>query len=244
MRNIKMILEYDGTDYHGWQIQDREPTIQEIIEDRLKSITKETIRTISSGRTDAGVHALGQVINFYTKSSMDNLSFLKAINSLLPRDIAVKEVMDVPLDFHARFSAKSKSYKYLILNSPIRNAFYERYSWHIPYRLDLELMKEASDYIEGTHDFSTFRASSCGARNPIRTILGSNIERIENLIEITIEANAFLQYMVRNIIGTLIEVGRKKIRPIDLKLLIEKKDRKKAGSTSPPHGLFLLSVSY
>lgn len=239
-----MILEYDGTNYHGWQIQDREPTIQKIIEDGLKSITQETVRTISSGRTDAGVHALGQVINFYTKSSIDNLSFLKAMNSLLPGDIAVKEVMEVPLDFHARFSAKSKIYKYLILNSPIRCAFYERYVGHIPYRLSLELIKEASNYIEGTHDFSTFRASSCGAQNPIRTILGSNIERIENLIEITIEANAFLQYMVRNIIGTLIEVGRKKIRPIDMKHLIEKKNRKKAGPTSPPQGLFLVSVNY
>lgn len=244
MRNIKMTIEYDGTNYCGWQIQDGGPTLQETIESRLKTIAKETIKTISSGRTDAGVHALGQVINFYTKSRMDETPFLKAMNSLLPRDIAVKEVREVSLDFHARFSAKSKIYTYLILNSPLRSSFFERYAWHVPFPVDLESMKEAAKYLEGTHDFTSFRASSCGAKSPIRTILDSHIITKEDLIEITFEANAFLQYMVRNIIGTLVEIGRGKIRPIDMKHLIEAKDRKKAGPTSPPQGLFLIAVHY
>ena len=244
IRNIKMVLEYDGTHYHGWQIQAQEPTVQKIVEETLKKITQEDVKTVSSGRTDAGVHALGQVINFTIKKPMDSAALLRAMNALLPEDISVKETSEVSLDFHARFSARSKTYSYFIWNDPIRSAFLERYAWHIPYRLNLELIREAAEYFIGTHDFSSFRASSCEAKNPIRTILRSDIQERESLLEITFEANAFLQYMVRNIIGTLVEVGREKIEPIDIKRLLEKKNRNEAGPTSPPHGLFLISVQY
>jgi tRNA pseudouridine38-40 synthase len=244
IRNIKMVLEYDGTHYHGWQVQGQAPTIQKIVEETLKKITQEDVKTVSSGRTDAGVHALGQVINFTIKKPMESPVLLRAMNALLPEDISVKEASDVPLDFHARFSARSKTYSYFIWNSPIRSAFLERYAWHIPYRLNLELIREAAECFIGTHDFSSFRASSCEAKNPVRTVLSSDIQKRESLLEITFEANAFLQYMVRNIVGTLVEVGREKIKPIDIKRLLERRDRKKAGPTSPPQGLFLISVQY
>ena len=244
IRNIKMIIEYDGTNYHGWQVQSREPTIQALIEESLKTITQETIRTTSSGRTDAGVHALDQVVNFFIKKPIENSALQRAMNALLPKDITVKEVSGVPLDFHARFSAKSKVYRYLILNSPVRSSFYEKYAWHVPYRLDINLIQEAAQFLIGTHDFSSFRASSCEAKNPIRTLLRSDIERRENLLEMTFEANAFLQYMVRNMVGTLVEIGRGKIKTDSISDLLKTKDRNKAGPTAPPQGLFLVSVNY
>jgi tRNA pseudouridine38-40 synthase len=245
MRNIKMILEYEGTRYHGWQYQVGRITIQQVLEECIGTITQEKIRVIGSGRTDAGVHALNQVANFTTNTTIEARNLLRGINSLLPVDIAVKELMETNGAFHARHDAKNKVYLYQIVNSPVRSALYSRYAWFIREPLDLERIRETSALLIGTYDFSSFCAANCGIKNHVRTVMNIDVEMSQRgMIKVYVEADGFLKYMVRNIVGTLSDVGRGKLSPAALKGIMEAKDRRCAGVTAPACGLFLKEVRY
>ena len=245
MRNIKLLIEYDGTNYHGWQIQPNATSIQETIENRLQKITQEEIRLIAAGRTDAGVHAIEQVANFSTKSRLDINNIQRGLNSLLPPDIAIKEISEAEQDFHARYSAKSKIYRYVILNRRFPSPLYRNFSWFIPFNFNIEEMKKAAQYLLGKHDFSSFKASRCNSHNPIREVYGISVDKdTKGFIIFEIEANAFLKQMVRNIVGTLTDVGKEKMGAVEFEEILRAKDRKKAGITAPPQGLFLVKIKY
>jgi len=245
MRNIKLVIEYDGTNYQGWQVQPKGPTIQGVIEEKLSLITGEEVNLIGSGRTDAGVHALGQVASFKTQSQMDGRSIQRALNSLLPTDIVIKKVEEVEEDFHARKQSKSKIYEYRILNRPIRSAFHRGYAWHIPQKLNLKEMEKAAQSLIGEHDFSSFRSVGTPMRTSIRRVIRVEWKRErDGLVRFEIEANGFLKQMVRAIVGTLIEVGKGKICSEEFRRILESRDRKTAGPTAPAHGLFLKEVKY
>ncbi len=245
MRNIKLIIEYDGTNYQGWQVQAKGATIQGIIEEKLSTITEERIHLAGSGRTDSGVHALAQVANFKTKSQLDVRSIQKALNSLLPPDIVIQRAEEVEDDFHARKAAMGKVYEYRILNRELRSAFHHGYAWHIPQKLDLEEMRKATRILIGEHDFSSFRSVGTPTRTAIREINRAEWKKDrDGLIRFEIEANGFLKQMVRAIVGTLVEVGRGKIDSGEFQKILDSKDRKMAGPTAPAHGLFLKEVKY
>ena len=244
MRSIKLIIEYDGTGYHGWQVQPNVRTIQGVMEGKLAQITGERVRLTASSRTDAGVHALGQVANFKTHSSLDARSFLKALNSLLPEDIRIKEVEEIDESFHARFSAVGKIYEYRIFNGELTSPFCRHFSWFVPGKLDLTRMREAAMKLVGRHDFSSFCSSGSNHVTPIREIYGIKVERRGELIVIRIGANAFLKQMVRNIVGTLVDVGKRKLTPFQFGHILEARDRQKAGMAAPARGLFLVRVNY
>jgi len=244
MRNIKITIAYDGTGYHGWQRQPNGISIQEVLESKLALITNGKVRLIGSGRTDAGVHAMGQVANFKTETKIECRGLLRGINSLLPMDIAVTDVIDVDDEFHARYRAKSKVYSYTIYNSSVRSPRHRNYSWHLFEKLDLEAMKTAALYLLGTKDFSSFCAAGGDAKTYTRTVLDSSIVNDGFMIVFTIEANGFLRYMVRNIVGTLVDVGKGRITSEEFKAVIDTRDRKTAGITAPPQGLVLKEVKY
>ncbi len=245
MRNIKIIVEYDGTCYHGWQRQPNGITIQQVLEEKISTITQEKIKVIGSGRTDAGVHAINQVANFKTKSLIGVSNLLRGINSLLPKDIVVKELSEVDDGFHARYDARSKVYSFNIYNSCIRSALYRNYSWNIYDPLNVNAMREAIILLKGTHDFSSFCGANDDASNHIRTVIDVSIEtKGDHMISITIEANGFLRHMVRNIVGTLVDAGKGKLTSTEFLEIMECKDRTKAGMTAPPQGLFLKEVRY
>lgn len=244
MRNIKLTIEYDGTGYHGWQVQADVRTIQGIIEGKLSQITGEQARLIASSRTDTGVHALGQVANFKTHSFLDAQSFLKALNSLLPEDIHIKDVEEVDEAFHARFSAKGKIYEYRILNGGIPSPFHRHFSWFVPGRLDLVRMRKAAMKLVGRHDYSSFCSACSMHTTTIRDIYEVTVGGKGGLVVIRIEANAFLRQMVRNIVGTLVEVGRGRMTPSQFGDILEARDRRLAGIAAPAQGLFLVRVNY
>ena len=259
MRNIKLIFQYDGTNYHGWQFQLNGISIQHEIEEAIFSITQEKPRLTASGRTDAGVHALSQVANFKTHSTLDTYKIQKGLNSILPKEIVILNAEEVSLDFNANIFARKKIYRYDIYNSPVPDAFSFKYSKFIPYFLNVSFMRTASHHFLGTHDFSSFRSSSCEAKTPVRSIYridilqkfsGNKKNSMDKhsfppcRITIEVEGNGFLKQMVRNIVGTLIEVGREKLAPEDINNILASKDRRKAGPTAPPHGLFLVEVFY
>ena len=245
-RNIKLTIEYDGTNYHGWQSQagSGNPTIQDTLEQALKTLTKADCKTCSSGRTDAGVHAFGHVANFKTGSSIPAEAWAPALNHLLPGDIRVLVSAEAPEDFHARYSALSKVYKYRILNKRAPTALYRNYAWHINTPLNLKKMRLAASCLPGKHDFSTFRSSGCGAKTPVRTLKRAEIGKRGDFIEIWLEADSFLQYMVRNITGTLVEVGLGRFSPDEVEQMLKSCDRTLAGRTAPPQGLYLVEVHY
>ncbi len=244
MRNIKLIIAYDGTCYHGWQIQPNVETIQGTIERKLAQITGETVRLVASGRTDTGVHAMGQVAHFKTHSSLDVLSFLRGLNSLLPEDIRVKDVEEVDEAFHARFSAKGKVYEYRIFNGELPSPFHRHFSWFVPGKLDLASMREAAMKLKGSHDFSSFCSTGSDHLSHIREIYTIDVGIRRDLIIIGVEATAFLKQMVRNIVGTLVEVGRRKLTPSEFGDILEARDRRRAGIAAPAQGLFLVRVNY
>ena len=245
MRNIKLTIEYNGTNYLGWQVQPKGPTIQGMIEEKLTLLTGATIHLIGSGRTDAGVHAFGQVANFRTQSPMDVRSIQRALNSLLPRDIVIRKAEEVKEGFHARKSSKSKVYEYWILNRDFRSPFHRDVAWHIPQRLDLKEMEMAIRWLVGEHDFSSFRSVGSPTRTTIRRVMRAEWKRgRKGLIQFEIEANGFLKQMVRAMVGTLVEVGRGKINSEEFRKILESKDRNKAGPTAPACGLFLKEVKY
>ncbi len=246
MRRICLFLEYDGTHYHGWQIQPEDVTIQAVLEGALSRILGENVRVIGAGRTDAGVHALGQAAHFLTASDLDVSALFKAVNSLLPHDIVAKTVLEVPETFHARRSVLKKRYEYWIRNDPLRSVFSERFEWHFKIPLDLTRMQQAARHLVGEHDFSSFQASGCEAGiNPIRTITLLKVERLaEKQIRVSVEGPSFLRYMVRNIVGTLVEVGSGRIDDQSICRILEARDRRKAGRTAPAKGLFLKWIEY
>lgn len=245
MRNIKLIIEYDGTNYRGWQVQPKGATVQGMIEEKLVLLTKEAVHLVGSGRTDAGVHAFGQVAHFKTQSQIEVRSIQKALNSLLPADIVIKGIMEAEEFFHARKESKSKVYEYRILNRPFRSAIQREYCWHIPQKLDLKQMKKATQELIGEHDFSSFRSVGSPTRTAVRKVIRAEWKRgREGSIRFEIEASGFLKQMVRAVVGTLVEVGRGKITAEEFRRILASRDRKTAGPTAPAHGLFLKEVKY
>jgi len=245
MRNFKMIVEYDGTAYCGWQRQKNGLTIQQVLEEAIQVITGEKVTVIGSGRTDAGVHALNQVASFKCSTSLPVNNIYRGINSVLPPDIVVKQMEEVAGEFHAQHDVKSKVYVYKICNQRLRPALGRDFFWFIRFPLNLALMKKASRYLIGTHDFSCFCATGTDVKDRVRTIIDIEIKNCEDgLIEIKVEACGFLKYMVRNIIGTLVEVARGKRKSEEMKVIIESRNRKIAGVTAPACGLFLKEVKY
>jgi tRNA pseudouridine38-40 synthase len=245
MKNLKMMLEYDGTAYHGWQRQTGKVTIQQVVEEKITIMTREKVTLIASGRTDAGVHARCQVANFKTVTHILEGDLLRGLNSLLPRDIVVRDITEVPRDFHAQFNAQSKTYEYSLFNGPTRPALFRHYSWFVFGPLDLTAMSEAARMITGVHDFSSFCASGHESKSFVRDVHGCGFETNgKGLIRFSIEADGFLKYMVRNIVGTLVEVGKGKRSPLDIPGILEARDRRKAGVTAPPQGLCLVDVKY
>jgi tRNA pseudouridine38-40 synthase len=261
MRNIKLVIEYDGTNYHGWQIQPNSITIQGVLEDKLSMITKSWAKITGAGRTDAGVHALGQVANFGTDSKMKPEDFKAALNSVLPKDIVIKHVQEVDADFSARYSAKSRTYVYTILNETTHSAFLWNYTHFFPYPIDLYSMTEACKVLLGAHDFSSFASTGDPVRSFVRIVTDARILDTENLmldtgcrmpvfnmkrrlIHFIIEANGFLRCMVRAIAGTLLEIGRGKIPYEKMQEILEARDRKTAGPNLPAKGLCLVRVKY
>ncbi len=244
MKNIKLLIQYDGTNYAGWQRQKNERTIQGVIEDIIKRVTGENLRLIPSGRTDAGVHALGQVANFKTVSKSEGKRWKDIINASLPEDIKILDSAEVDMDFHARYSARGRLYSYTILNQEDTITILRNYVWHIRRNLNVEAMIEAGRFLTGEHDFSSFRASACTVREPVRKIAELRIEKRRSFIVITIEADAFLHHMVRNIVGTLVEVGRGRLSPDVVREILSAKDRNLAGPTAPARGLIFMEVKY
>jgi len=246
MPNIKLILEYDGTNYHGWQSQagSGRPTIQETLEQAITALTSEQVTTHSSGRTDSGVHARGHVANFLTETQIPAHAWTPALNHLLPPDIRIVSSEEVGPSFHARFSATGKRYKYCILNRLAPSALDRNRAWHINRKLNIRAMKRAAEFLVGKHDFSAFRGSGCNARNPVRNLLSLAVKRQGAFVEILFEADAFLQYMARNIAGTLAEVGLGRFGPADVEGMLKSRNRTMAGRTAPAHGLYLMEVFY
>jgi tRNA pseudouridine38-40 synthase len=245
MRNFKMILEYDGAAYCGWQRQLNGISIQKIMEEAVERITGENVSIIASGRTDAGVHALNQVASFRAETSLPVHKIFLGVNSVLPEDIVVKELQEAAPEFNALKSAKKKVYVYRIRNQGLRSVLGRQYFWFIRFPLDINRMREAATYMVGEHDFSCFCATGCDIRNRIRTLgLVDIAVRDHGMIEITVESGGFLRHMVRNIVGTLVDAGRGKLKPADVPEIIASCDRTRAGVTAPACGLFLKEVQY
>lgn len=244
MRNIKLTLEYDGTNYLGWQKQKVGITIQGTLEEAIKVLTKEEVEVTGSSRTDAGVHAKGFVANFKTNSKIPSEKFREAINHKLPEDIVILKSEEVEEEFHARYNAMGKTYSYSILNRDVPSAIDRNYLYHVKRRLDVESMKEACQYFIGTHDFSAFKTSGSSVKTTVRTIKELYIEDNDDIIKIYVTGDGFLYNMVRIIVGTLIMVGSNKIKPLEVKNIIASKEREKAGICVPSSGLVLEKVHY
>jgi tRNA pseudouridine38-40 synthase len=286
MRNIRLVIAYDGTDFHGWQRQPGRPTLQGCIEASLEKIVGDRVHVFGSGRTDAGVHALNQVANFKTDCPIPCENLVKALNDVLPPTVRIKEAREVSDKFHARYDARAKTYRYRILQAPICPPFLWRFVCHYPYPLDHRRMAEAARWVEGEHDFTSFAGSKGGAEVAEEGVVGaaappseeqeqdpgkprtradaplppthgdtpSMVRRIyqsqvlwrsrTSLLIYQVRGNGFLPHMVRNIVGTLLEVGRGKLAPEDIVHILEARDRSLAGPTAPPQGLCLVEVAY
>lgn len=241
---IALGIEYDGTAYNGWQRQKSGEGVQEYVEKALSVVANEAIDVTCAGRTDAGVHASGQVVHFDTGSDRTERGWLLGANSQLPDDIAVCWVQPVSDQFHARFSALARSYRYVILNDLVRSALNRHRAWWVYKELDADRMHAAAQSLLGKHDFSAFRAAGCQATTPVRDIRSIEVRHSENRITLDVTANAFLQHMVRNIMGTLVAIGSGEIATDVLPAILAGKDRKQGGMAAPPHGLTLIDVAY
>ena len=244
VRNIKLLIEYEGTCYAGWQQQKNETTVQETLKTAIEMVVGEKIVLHGSGRTDAGVHARAQVANFKTFSKIPSLRLPFAINSYLPKDIVVSAAQDVSDNFHARFSAKWKVYKYTIHNSNIRTALYRKFCYFYNFKLDYKTMEEGAKLLKGKHDFSAFKTGKLLNEDNVRELKRLDIEYSDKYIYFTLEANGFLRYMVRRIVGALLELGRGKISTKELDLMLKSKNPKHISPTVPAKGLCLLEVKY
>ena len=244
IRNFRLLIEYDGTNYAGWQRQKHDPTIQGEIEKALETMLGQTVSVIGSGRTDAGVHALGQTANFRCDTRLTSEAFQKGLNSLLNKDIVIKDCKEADIDFHARFNAKGKRYSYRIFNHSVACSIGRQYCWWVRFPLDAEAMQRGADYLIGTHDFKAFEGAGSPKKHTIRTVYQARFRQDGEYLIFDIEADGFLRFMVRNIVGTLISVGISKFQPDDVKRILLSGDRANAGITAPPHGLFLIEVRY
>lgn len=246
MRFLKLTIAYDGTDFAGWQVQPNARTIQQTLEDALQTITGEQIRVTASGRTDAGVHAYGQVVSLATESSLSADVLCRALNANTPHDLVVLDVAEASDGFHAIRDAVRKRYRYVIHNNPLPDVFSRAYAWHIPQPLDLDSMRGAAKLLIGTRDFASFQAAGSDRATTVRTVseLQITCDELTSRILMEVEADGFLYMMVRNIVGSLVEIGRGN-HPVDwISEVLAARDRRLAGATAPPHGLFLVSVDY
>lgn len=272
--NLKLLLAYDGSDFHGWQIQPERRTVQGVLEAAIREMTGEEPRLLCAGRTDAGVHALGQVASLETRSRIPAEKWRPALQVRLPRDVVVREVTEVPERFHATYSARSKRYRYLIHNSRVDDVFLRRHCWRVPLPLDVDAMQAAADRLLGTHDFRSFETNWPNKATSVRTVMDLKVVRCDSgpffqdrsvlpqdhsetdtnqasqlhaqspFIAIEIEADGFLYNMVRTITGTLVNVGRGTWTPDDVERILKAQDRMQAGDTSPAWGLYLVRVHY
>ena len=244
-RNIALRIAYDGGNYHGFQRQ-TPPTlaVQNVLEEKLALVFGDTIELAAAGRTDAGVHAYGQVVNFFTDGRIPTERIVLAANSLLPPDIVVREAWEADREFSARHSAKSKVYVYRVLQTALPDPFQRQYSWHVRRPLDRTAMQEAMRLLQGTHDFSSFRAAGGAPMSPVRTMYEADCRRQGELLEFRFFANGFLYHMVRNLMGTLINVGLGRITPQAFQSILEARDRQLASATGPAQGLYLYKVNY
>ena len=258
MRNLKVILSYDGAEFSGWQVQPDAATVQGTLASAIGRITGEKVLPQGSGRTDAGVHALAQVMTFVTESSVPTENFVKALNDILPASVRVLEVVEVPPEFHARHSARAKTYRYRIYRDAICPPFLARYVWHYPYPLDEEAMARAAPLVVGEHDFTSFAAvdpergrgeavASAPVSTPasnVRKVFSSSWERVGDELVYTVRGSGFLHHMVRNLVGTFILVGKGTMQVEDVARIVEARNRSAAGATAPASGLYLVSVEY
>lgn len=255
MNTFRILLAYDGTAYHGWQVQKEEATIQGILERSLAEITGEDTRVVASSRTDAGVHAFGQVASFRTNASLSPALFKRAVNAMLPHDIRVMQIKKVTELFNPRRDVRKKRYCYYIENQAEESAFLHKYCWNVRISLNLTDMRRAARMLMGTHDFTSFMGTGSGVKMPVREIIALRIKSIRELkfmdarfrgdyIQIKIEADGFLRHMVRNIVGTLVEIGRARMTPDAMREILASHDRRNAGPTAPARGLFLEKVMY
>jgi tRNA pseudouridine38-40 synthase len=242
-RRIKVIVEYDGTRYAGFQEQPNQPTIQGEMERALAEVTQQKTKIVGAGRTDAGVHARGQVAHFLTGRRRSLKQLHRAFNALLPHDIAIREMTLAELGFHARFSAVSREYRYTILNQAVRSPLEERYTYHSAQPLDVAAMEKALTCLIGTHDFASFGQPTQGD-NTVREVMHASCREEGTHVYIDLTANAFLRRMVRSIVGTLLLVGKGKLSPLDAERVLQAKDRSLAGAPAPAHGLCLVRVNY
>ena len=244
MRNIKLTIEYDGKDFNGWQKQPTKLNIQGEIERAIEIVTGEKVELIASGRTDAGVHSLGQIANFKTNSKLPLQKFPVALNSKLKKSIRIQKAEEMDEKFHSRYNCKQKTYRYIINNSREGSAIYRNLEYHVPVKLDVEAMKNAIKHFEGEHDFKGFKASGTSGKSSVRKIYKAEIKENEERIIIELTGNGFLYNMVRIIAGTIVDVGLGKIKPDEIPEIIKSKDRTRAGKTLPPYALYLVKVEY
>jgi len=242
MRNIRLKLEYDGTDFHGFQVQPALRTVQGTVERVLSELLQGQVRLISAGRTDEGVHARGQVVNLKTGSRMSCETLKRALNAKLPMDVAILEAHEVGPEFHSRFSAISREYEYVL--STVRSPIVRRYAWYIKYQLNFDALKEAARLLIGRHDFRSFCVAKSGVDGTECVVYSSNWKRQKELLKYDVEADRFLHNMVRIMVGTMVEIGRGKRSAADLVEMLGAGDRRRAGPTAPAHGLFLTEVNY
>ncbi len=245
MPRYKITIEYDGTETSGWQRQANGTSIQQFIEEAIEQFAKEKVVVHAAGRTDSGVHALGQVAHFDLKLEHSEHVVQRAVNHFLkPNKIILLDCKVVDSDFHARFSAKKRNYKYVITNRAMPSVLDVNRTWHIHQKLDIDKMQEAANFLIGHHDFTSFRALHCQAQSPVKTLDEIKIYSEEEKIFFTLRATSFLHHMVRNIVGSLVLVGLRKWQPRDIKTTLEAKDRSKAGPTAPACGLYFTKVEY
>ena len=244
MRNIKLILEYDGSRFAGFQRQKAHRTVQNELESALKKLFRRKVGVAASGRTDSGVHAEAQVVNFKTDSEIPLFKIQQALNSYLPEDLAVTEIKEVPTSFHSQFDAKWKIYEYRVLNRKSRSPLERFRTYHVPYLMDLARMRRAARLLVGTYDFRAFEASGGRRKSAVRTIRKFTVEKHGEFIYFTVESNGFLYKMVRSMVGTLLEVGLGRLSLSDFKRILASKDRTLVGPTVPPQGLTLKRVTY
>lgn len=243
-RNLRLVIEYDGTDFAGWQRQQGQRTVQETLEAAFRAMTGAEVLVRGAGRTDAGVHAQGQVANVLVDTAIPVAGYLRGLNASLPRDVAVVEVTDAPPEFDARFSARGKIYRYQIWNHIVRSPLHERTTWHQRAALDVTWMRAAAERLTGRHDFRGFRAADCERRTTVRVLHRVDVRRSGALVTCEVEGTAFLKNMVRIIAGTLAAVGRGDLTVDDVAQVLATGDRKRAGVTAPAAGLTLIRVIY
>lgn len=247
MAVVRLLVEYDGTDYHGWQRQPTAATIQGTLEAAIRRISGEQVALVGAGRTDAGVHAAGQVAHFHSRSAMPPEVWRRALNAVLPPDVKILEAAEAPETFHARFSAARKRYRYRVLNRPVPSPLERRTSWHVPRPLNLAAMRRACAALVGRHDFRAFEGAdpSHGASHrTVCAVTACSVRRRGDIVSVDIECDRFLKYMVRNIVGTLVEVGLGRRPASDMDRILRSRDRGQAGVTAPAHGLTLMEVRY